>query len=119
VKKEGRQRVIRLLAAYVVAPRADDWRTIGRQPLGTPSAIFTVKEIADRLPPGFVRFGRSLAFVGVDAALGDCVSLFGGAALWLSVGETRFIRFQLELFRADSADFDRKHHSVHDMTLTS
>ena len=94
-------------------------RNIGRQPRRTPSATFTVKEIADRLSAGLIRFDHSLAFVSVHAALGYCVSFFGGAALWTSVGETRFIRFQLELFRADSADFDRKHHSVHDMTLTS
>jgi len=52
-------------------------RNIGRQPRRTPSATFTVKEIADRLSAGLIRFDHSLAFVSVHAALGYCVSLFG------------------------------------------
>lgn len=77
-----------------------------------PALIFTIKEIADRLSPGVVRFSHSLAFVRVHRALGYFVTSFGGAAVWAAVGKTRFIWLQLEFFRADDAGSDGKYHAV-------
>lgn len=63
------------------------------------------------MPPSLVRFNHIFAFVGVHGALDYGIDRFGPAALWAAVGETWFVRLQLELFRADSADFDGKRHS--------
>lgn len=54
-------------------------------------AILPVKEVANRLPPGCVRFTVSLEGIAVPAALGDGVNI-GGAALRTAVGETGLIR---------------------------
>ena len=64
------------------------------------------------MSPGLVRFSLILAFVGVHAAFSLGVSWFGGAARWTAIGETRFIRLQFELFRANSADFERERHAA-------
>jgi hypothetical protein len=63
------------------------------------------------LPPSLVRFTDSLAFVGVHAGLSYGTASIRGAALWAAIGETRFIRLQLELLGADNADFDGESHS--------
>jgi hypothetical protein len=48
-------------------------------------AILAVQELAHRLPPSLVRFTRSLAFIGVHAALSYGDSWFAGAALRAAV----------------------------------
>src|ERR1017187_2628444 len=48
---------------------------------GTISAIFAVKEVANRLPPGLVRLTLGLALVGIPAAFGCWLVGFRGAAL--------------------------------------
>ena len=78
--------------------------------LGQRLAILAVQEFAHRLPSSLVRFTRILALVGIHAALSCGGSRFGGTALRAAIGETGFIRLQLELFRADGADFDRGSH---------
>ena len=63
------------------------------------------------MSPGLVRFTLILAFVGVHAVFSRGVGRFGGAARWTAIGETGFIRLQFELFRANSANFQRKRHA--------
>ena len=71
-------------------------------------AVFAVKEIANGLPASLVRFTITLVFVG--SVLSGRIGWLGRAALWAAIGETRLVGFQLELFRADGADFDGKRH---------
>ena len=68
-------------------------------------AIFAVQQVAHRLPASLVHFTRGLTLVSVLAVLRCRDSWFGGAARRAMVGETRFIRLQLELFCAESTDF--------------
>jgi hypothetical protein len=63
------------------------------------------------MPPSLIHFRRRLAFFGIHGTLGRGVGCFGGAARRAAVGETGFVRLQLELFCADHTDFDRKSHS--------
>jgi hypothetical protein len=74
-------------------------------------AILAVEEVAHGLPSGLVRLSHRLAFVGVHTALRYGIRRFGGATLRAAIGETGFIRLQLELFFADDTDFDRKCHT--------
>ena len=73
-------------------------------------AILAVQEFAHRLPPRLVHFTHTLALVGVHPALSCGGHGFGSAALRATVCETGFIRFELELFPADGADFDGENH---------
>ena len=81
---------------------------LGRLPLGILGiailTILAVEEVAHRLPASFVGFTCSLAFLGVHVALGRWGRRFRGAAIRTVVGETGFVRLELELFSADSAD---------------
>jgi len=47
---------------------------------------------------------------------GGGVVRFFGTAFGTAIGKAGFIGFQLELFGADGADFDRKRHTPHDKT---
>jgi hypothetical protein len=67
--------------------------------------ILAVEEVAHRLPASFVGFTCSLAFLGVHVTLGRWGRRFGGAAVRAVVGETGFVRLELELFSAEDADF--------------
>jgi hypothetical protein len=58
-----------------------------------PLAVFSVQEVAHRLPPSLVRFHHGFTFVGVHASLGCGVGFFRGAAGGAAIGETGFIRF--------------------------
>ena len=73
--------------------------------------ILAVEEVADRFAASLVHFAVSLALIGAYAGLGDRICFFGDAALRTAIGETGLIRLQLELFGADSTDFDRKRHT--------
>lgn len=79
---------------------------------GAELAILAVKEFAHRFPSSLVRFTLRLALVRVHAALRNGINFFGGAALRATVSEAGLVRFQLKLFVADDADFDRKRHTV-------
>jgi hypothetical protein len=71
------------------------------------------------LPPSLIGFTSILALVGVHAVLTYGGGCFGGTTLRAAVGETGFIRLQLELFLADRADFDGESHPDHDTTLAA
>jgi len=73
-------------------------------------AILAIEKVAHGLPAGFVGLADGLAFVGVHAAFAAGLHGFGGAALGAAIGETGFVRFQLELFGADDTGFDRERH---------
>ncbi len=79
--------------------------------LHEPSAILTIEKVADRSAPGLIHFTLSLAFVRVQATCSGVLRGLGGAALWTAVGEPGLIWLQLELFRADDANLDRKRHA--------
>lgn len=86
-----------------------------------PLAILAVQEVAYRLPPGFVGFRSSLAFIRVHATFRRGLRVFGFAASRAAVSEAGFIWLQLKLFRANRADSDRKSHPntmITAMTLT-
>jgi len=74
-------------------------------------AILAVQQVAYRLSASVAYFTGGFALVRVHAALG-CRSGFGGTALRADVGEAGFIRLELELFRADRADFCWENHFV-------
>jgi hypothetical protein len=74
-------------------------------------AIFAIEEFAHGLSPGFIRFPRGLALIGVHATMRFGGTLFGSTTLRTAIGETGLIRFQLKLFPADGTDFDRESHS--------
>ena len=87
-----------LLIAVIGKPHSGDCRA-------GDLAILAVKEVVYRVPASFVGFTRSLAFLGVHVALGCWGRRFRGAAVRAVVGETGFVRLELELFSADGADF--------------
>ena len=78
--------------------------------IGKPLTILAVKQVAHRLSSSFVRFYLRLAFFRVHCLLRFGINVLGFTARWAAVGKARFIRLQLELFRADGANFDRKCH---------
>jgi hypothetical protein len=86
--------------------------------LGQRLAVLAVEKRSNRFPPRFVRFTRSLTLIGVHRALGCGVGCLRGTATGAAVSETRFVRFQFELFLADGADFDGESHALYDTTLT-
>jgi len=74
------------------------------------STLFAVKQIADGLAAGVVRFFRGLALVGVAAALVFCVGSFRLTASGTAVGKAGLAGLQLELLRTNGTDFDGKCH---------
>jgi len=90
--------------AYSVSSSANDLRAFWFY------LFLAIKEIAHCLSAGRVRFARSFALDGVHAALRGGLGGFGDAALRAAVGETGFVRLQLELFRANDTDFDGECH---------
>jgi hypothetical protein len=72
--------------------------------------VFAIQQFAHRLPAGGVRFVGVLAFVGVHAAFRCRRGVFGSAALRAAIGEAGFVRFQLEFFFANRANFDGESH---------
>ena len=86
--------------------RAKSLGAMAREPL----AILAIKQVAHRLSASFVRFCLSLAFVCVHGLLRFGVSVFRFTARRTAVSKAGLTRLQLELFRADSANFDRKCH---------
>jgi hypothetical protein len=87
--------------------------------MGQRLAVLTIEEFAHRLPPSVIGFTSILALIDVHAVLVYRGSCFGGTTLRAAVGETGFIRLQLELFLADRADFDGKSHPNYDTTLAA
>ncbi len=81
-----------------------------RMQLGRRLAILAVQQIAHRSPPSLIRFTHIFALIGVHSPLSCRGRFIGGAALRAAVGETGFIRFQLELFCAGDADFYGESH---------
>jgi hypothetical protein len=75
--------------------------------LRRPSTILAVQEVAHRGSPSLI---QSFALVGVRTRFRCGLGVFGFAARWAAVGKSRFIGLQLELFRANGADSDRKSH---------
>lgn len=80
--------------------------------------VLTVKQIAHRSPSGFVHFTLIPALNNIHAVFTDLVTFLGNAALRTAVRETRFVRLQFELLRADDADFDGKRHYLFMITET-
>ena len=77
------------------------------------SAILTVKQVPDRLPPLRVCLTFSLALIGIHRRFCSRVgSFFLDAALRTAVGEAGLVRLQFELLFADHADFDWECHCV-------
>ena len=74
------------------------------------SAVFSIKQVADRFSPSLVGFRLRLALFGAHVVGGFGIHGFRGAALRAAVGETGLIRSELELFAASHAGFDRKRH---------
>ena len=72
------------------------------------SAIFSIEQVADRLPPGLIRF--LVIVTQIRAAFRIRLGRLVGAAVWAAIGETGLVRFQFELFPADYAHLDRKGH---------
>jgi hypothetical protein len=95
-----------------VNPKRSRSLSVWGSTLGEPSAILAIEQIAHRSSPSFVRFFLILAFVGAHALLRFGVTVFGFAAGRAAVGKARLTRLQLELLRADGADFDRKCHAT-------
>src|SRR3977135_89902 len=106
----GKSQIERLRAMASIVVRHDSEHTLLLE--GDPLPILAIKQIAHRLSASFVRFDPRLAFVSVHCLLCLRVSVFRFATRWTAVGKARFTRLQLELFRADSANFDRKCHPV-------
>ena len=81
------------------------------------SAFLAVEQIANRLAARRVGFHLGPALFGAQGTAlrvrsSGGAGRFGFAAQWAAVGEAGLIRLQLELFRAEDADFDRKRHAL-------
>jgi hypothetical protein len=87
-------------------------RAKGRTPRRTGDlAVLAIEQVAHGLSAGVTHFTGSLALVGIHLTLGRWSGGFGGTAIRANVGEAGFIRLQLELFRADGADFCWENHA--------
>ncbi len=80
--------------------------------VGTVLAVFAVKKLAHGLAPGLVGFSGIFAFERVHGTLvgGLRIGSFGLAAGGTTVGETRLVGLQLELFGTDDANSNWKRH---------
>lgn len=85
----------------------DGWRLNGP---GEFLTVLAIEQIADRLPPGFVHFALRLAGHRAAMVLISRAGFLRDAARGTTVGKAGFVRPQLELFRTDNANFDRKSH---------
>jgi hypothetical protein len=74
-------------------------------------AILAVQKFPHRLAPGLIDFR-------IQALLAGGVVRLGLTTGWAAVGETGFIRLQLEFFGADDAGFHRKRHNPSIVTET-
>ena len=80
------------------------------------SGVFAVEEIADGGAASCVSFGAGLQLV-VHVTFGDRFVGFGFAAGGAAIGKARFVGLELEFFRTDDADLDRKSHCSLMITL--
>ena len=73
-------------------------------------AVPPIEKVAHGVPPSGVEFGIGLG--SLAAVLASCRLRFvPGAAFRAAVGETGLVGLQLELLRANAADFDWKGHA--------
>src|SRR3954452_19584915 len=74
-------------------------------------AVLPVEQVAHGLSPGFVRFLRSLAFIGVHGPPRHRIFLILNAAFRTAIGKAGLVRLQFKFFMADAADFNRECHT--------
>jgi len=93
---------------------------LGLEPLDrlrkTALPIFAVKKIANCPTPRLVYFGLGFALFGTQATLVVRLHCFRSAAFRTAVSKAGLVGFQLKLFTAHDAGFDRKRHQVDDKT---
>src|SRR5258705_350110 len=75
-----------------------------------PLAILAVQQRTHCFPPSRANFAQRFSFISVHAALSFRTGCVVGAAVRAAVGEAGLVGLQLELFAADSTDFDRESH---------
>ena len=72
-------------------------------------AITSIEQIFDCFAPGCIGFGVGTSLIGVYLLLVATAGL-GRTAVWASIGEAGFVRFEFKLFSAHDTGFDREGH---------
>ena len=84
---------------------------LSNQRRGTDLAVSPIEEVAHGFSASSIEIGIGLRFLAT-ALLGRGLRIVLSAAIRTTIGKTRLVGFQLELFRANAANFDRKGHAI-------